>query len=374
MQNNILKIISIADIHFGVIDPKFEYEVLTRDFTSRIATIDFDVIAICGDLFDLKMMSNNPAVSYAIRFIDDLVQLCYMRQATLVLLEGTQSHDNGQLSLFYHYLNQPNIDVRIVEQIKFEIIKGLKVLCVPEKYGLPEEEYKRIFYESGGYDLCLLHGTFRGSFKGSEIATLQSNHAPIFSINNFINCGGPIFMGHYHIPGCYEEYAYYNGSAIRFRFGEEQEKGFLITAFNQVTRMHYTELIPIYSHKYVTINIEHLIKEDPKKIIDYIKSARESQGIDYIRVQFNFANENMNVVRNYFRNVSYVKFHELGKKDKQIQQIDQEILEKNAEYSYVLDNNIGDYDKFVMYMNQNEGYDFITTEELLQLLEDGGPL
>jgi hypothetical protein len=82
----------------------------------------------------------------------------------------------------------------------------------------------------------------------------------------------------------------------------------------------------------------------------------------------------MNIVRNYFRNVNNVKFKELEKKDKQMEQIDQEILEKNKEYSYILDNCIGDYDKFVMYVNQNEGYDFITTDELLKLLEDGGSL
>lgn len=374
MTNNILRIISIADIHFGVIDPKFEYEVLTRDFTNRIAMIDFDIIAICGDLFDLKMMSNNPAISYAIRFVDDLVHLCSARNATLMILEGTQSHDNGQLSLFYHYMNIPTIDVRIIEQIKFEYVKGLKILCIPEKYGLPESEYNKIFFESGGYDMCILHGTFSGSFKGSEVSTLNSNHAPIFSINNFANCGGPILMGHYHIPGCYAEYAYYNGSAVRFRFGEEQEKGFLITAFNVLNRMHYTELIPIKSHSYVTINIEHLINQDPKVIIEYIKNEKETKGIDFIRIQFNYSNENMNIVKNYFRNIGNVKFKELGKKDKQMQQIDQEILEKNIEYSYILDQNIGDYDKFCMYVNQNEGYDFITTEELISLLEDGGRL
>ena len=61
-------IISIADIHFGVIDPKFEYETLSRDFSFRIKNINFDILAICGDLFDSKMMSNNPAISYAMRY------------------------------------------------------------------------------------------------------------------------------------------------------------------------------------------------------------------------------------------------------------------------------------------------------------------
>lgn len=369
MNNRALKIISIADIHFGAMDPKFEYDTLTRDFTKKINTIDFDIIAICGDLFDMKMMSNNPAISYAIRFIDDLVNMCISKNATLMLLEGTQSHDNGQLSLFYNYLYNPAIDLRIIEQIQFEIVKGMRILCIPEKYGVPEEEYNKILFEFGGYDMCILHGTFRGSFKGTEVATLK-NSSPIFSINNFQNCAGPILMGHYHIPGCYEQYAYYNGSALRFAFGEEQEKGFLVTIYNPVTRYHYTELVPIRSHSYITINIDDIVNNDPKDIIEYIKNEKESRGIDYIRVQFKCATDNMNIVRNYFRNNGFVKFQELNKKDREMQQVDEEIIKKNEKYSYILDPSISDYDKFVTYMNQNEGYEFITTDDLIKLLEE----
>lgn len=365
-------IISIADLHFGVMNPKFQYETLTRDFTDKIKMLKFDVLAICGDLFDLKMMSNNPAISYAIQFIDDLVRVCSGCGASLILLEGTQSHDNGQLSLFYHYITNPYIDIRIVEQIQFEMVQGLRILCIPEKYDITEEEYKTFLYESGGYDLCLLHGTFRGSFHNTEVATLHTNHAPIFCMDNFINCAGPILMGHYHIAGCYEEYAYYNGSALRFRFGEEQDKGFLITAYDEYSRRHYTELIPIRSHSYITINVDPLVTEDPKKIIEYIKNEMETKHIDYIRVQFNNMTENMTIVRNYFRTYGNVKLQEMTKRDNQLQEIDQEILQQNIEYSYIIDEKINDYDKFVMYVNQNEGYDFITVEELIKLLEDGG--
>ena len=369
-MNTIKTIISIADIHFGVMDPKFMYETLIRDFTNRIKSLNFDILAICGDLFDSKMMSNNPSISYAIRFIDDLASICSYNNATLVLLEGTQSHDNGQLSLFYNYLNNPSVDVRIVERIKFEDIQGLRVLCIPEKYGISEIDYNNFLFNSGGYDMCFLHGTFRGSFKGSEVATLNTNHAPIFSINNFINCAGPILMGHYHTPGCYEEYAYYNGSALRFRFGEEHPKGFLVTVYDQYTRMHYTELIQINSHKYITIDINDILNKDPKDIIDYIKTEKEVNNIDYIRIQYTQSNDNINIVKNYFRSNSNIKFMETDKKDREIYKIDQEVLETNEQYSYITDTNIGDYDKFVMYMNQNEGYNFITTEELISILED----
>lgn len=370
MMNDTKVIVSIADIHFGVIDPQFMYETLKRDFLSVIEAIQFDIVSICGDLFEMKMMSNNPAVSYAIRFVDDLVRICKSKNASIVLLEGTASHDNGQLKLFYNYCHDKTIDFHIVEQVQFEYVKSLKILCIPEKYGLNKSVYEHHLYESGLYDLCFLHGTYKGSYKGSDIPTLNSNHAPVFCMNHFMNCKGPILMGHYHIAGCYDSYAYYNGSALRYCFGQEQEKGFMITAYNSDTRWHYTELVPIKSHSYITINIDDIISNDPKTVIDYIKKYKEDHGIDYIRVQFTNGNDDMAIVRNYFRNVSNVTIDELDKKSKQAQVINQEIIEKNEKYPYITDKDIGDMDKFVMYVNQNEGFEFITTEELETILSE----
>lgn len=369
-MDDVAVIVSIADIHFGVMDAKFEYETLVRDFINKIDQIKFDIVAICGDLFDSKMMSNNPAISYAIRFIDDLVKICKKHDASIVIIDGTQSHDSGQLKLFYNYLHDKTIDFHIVETIKFEYVKNLKILCIPEKYGIDKSVYEDFLYHQGLYDLCLLHGTYRGSYKGSDVATLSSN-VPVFCMNHFINCCGPILMGHYHVAGCYDGYAYYNGSALRFKFGEEEEKGFMISAVNPITRFHYTELIPIKSHKYITININDIITNDPKSIIDYIKKYKDENGIDYIRVQFNTSNDNMDIVRNYFRNNPNVSIDELKKKDKENWIIDQQIIEKNIQYSYILDKEISDMDKFTMYINQLEGYEFITTDELISILEEG---
>ena len=77
----------------------------------------------------------------------------------------------------------------------------------------------------------------------------------------------------------------------------------------------------------------------------------------------------MNVVRSYFRNSGNVKLQEMNKKEKQAQQIDSAVLEKFSQYDYILDPEVSDYNKFCMYVNQSEGYDFITSDELINLLE-----
>lgn len=369
-MNNVLKIISTADLHMNVLDPEYMYNKLMEEFVMRIQRIDFDVLTICGDIFDSKTMSNHPVISYTLLLMDNIIRVCKEKNATLLLISGTESHDNGQLSLFYHYLQDPTIDIRIVEDIRFEQIKGMRCLCIPEKYGIKEEVYRSFLFDSGLYDMVFMHGTIKGSVFGADVETINSTHAPVFSLKHFANCMGLIISGHIHTPGCYEQYMYYTGSPLRFRFGEEQTKGFLITLFNPYERRHYTELVPIDSYIFNTISINHLITEDPKKIIEYIKQVKQERGIDYIRVQFSNPGENMNIVYNYFRNNSYVKFDEKNKAEKNQQTIDSAVADRLNEYSYILDNNISDYDKFTMYINQNEGYEFITTEELISLLEE----
>ena len=370
LWKQVYKIVSIADIHFGALDAKYMYNTLKEQFVQRIAPLDFDILIVAGDLFDSKFMSNNPIITYAIQFVNDLVNICSMKGASLILLAGTYSHDNGQLNLFYHYISDSNVDIHIVENMEFVNAKGLRILCIPELYNVSKEEYEYYLYGSGRYDVCTLHGTFKDSFKGSEIASLNGNKSPVFSMSNFINCAGPILMGHYHKAGCYQEYAYYNGCPIRFRFGEEEDKGFLVTLYNPYERTHYTELVPIESYIYRTISIDHILNNDPKDIIEYIKHQKEENGIDFIRVQFTKSNENMNIVRNYFRNNGSVKLQELGWQQEQLKRVDQEIIEQNAQYSFLVDPAINEYDKFVTYVNQNEGYEFLTTEELIKILEE----
>ena len=136
----------IADIHFGSIDPKVQYDILKEQFLDKIFRLKLDIISINGDLFDHKFMSNSDVIMYAMDFIDRIVQYCRNTGCTLILLHGTLSHDANQLKLFYRYLNDNTVDVRIVEDARFEIIKNKKILCIPELYGRGSLFYNNLFY------------------------------------------------------------------------------------------------------------------------------------------------------------------------------------------------------------------------------------
>lgn len=361
--------VHIADIHFGAIDPDKHYNILREQFLNKIEQIPFDILSIDGDIFDKKFMANSDAVAYAMLFVRNCVEFCLQKQATLMIIAGTESHDAGQLQLFYGYLSDPNLDIRIVEQAKFEYVKGLKILCIPEEYGKGADYYYKLLDEV--YDSVFMHGTVVGSVYGANKEDLNSSKYPIFSIDSFAGCRGPIVAGHVHKAMCLNGYIYYCSNPIRYRFGEEEEKGFCIVVHNRETMAHKFEFIPIQSFRYDTIDIRALEWNDPKEIIQYLDALLAS-GIDNVRIDFSNLDEPMvqRVVEQYYTNNPHVAIKRFVGKNSSNPEINttNEVLEKYSELDFLLDPKIDEYTKFVNFINHNEGTQFITVDRLKSVL------
>ena len=362
--------IHIADLHFGAFDPATQYKILMEQMYTKIATLPkIDIISIDGDTFDHKVMCNSEAALYATKYVDALVDLCRQKDATLIILGGTYSHDFDQLKLFYHYMDQSNtnsVDVRVITNIQFEWIKGARILMIPELNGLSEEVYQKFFHQSGWYDEAFVHGTFEGSVYGNMV----SGSSRLLTASDFNYCKGVAISGHVHKPGCFQGFYYYCGCPYRWKFGEEEDKGFLILVHDLDTHIHYVSFQPLESYRYDTIYLDELVSEDPKKICDYINNRRISEGIDYIKVKFRVpvVGYNRTIINNYYRNnpTTFIEFISTDEIDKSKQEV--ELL--NTQYSYLIDKSISDLDRFVMYVNEKEGSEFITIDKLNQLLND----
>lgn len=358
--------IHIGDIHFGcAIEPKVEYDIIKEQMVDELESLNFDILSVDGDLFEHKFMSNTDPILYGSLLISDFVNLCKRKNATLVLLSGTKEHDAGQLKLFYHYLRDPEIDIRIVETIQFEYIKGVKVLCIPELYGVDEEIYQFYLKKSGLYDLCFMHGTINGSVYNNNVG--QSR---LFNIDDFSHCRGPIVSGHVHGGGCYNTYFYYTGTPIRYEFGQENPKGFLIVLYDLDSRYHYTYLKEIKSFKYDTINLDDLISSDPKDIIDYINKLHDD-GIDNIRIQFTkeIPTDNLNILKNYYRSSGHIKF-KLSEKKAVIDKtkISDNMKDVYEQYQYLFDPSLSPYDRLAKYITDNEKDIFVTGEQIKNIV------
>lgn len=361
--------IYISDIHFGVIDAKTQYDILMNTFIMKINNIHFDALYIAGDLFDHKLQASSNAVLYAELFINECVKLCRLNNATLILLHGTSSHDSNQLKLFYHYLSDPSIDIRIVENTRFEMIKNKRVLCIPEEYNKGSQYYERFLYNSGFYDGVCMHGTLKGSIYGANEMDLNTKKNPVFDLNNFCKCTGPIISGHVHVAGCFEGHMYYPGSPLRWKFGEEQDKGFIILLHNLDTRQYRIHFEKIESFRYDTINLDHIL-EDPQKVISYVDELKKN-GIDFIRLEFSIDREDcLNIIKHYFQKDPTIKFLETYKKEKNKKSIHEALNSKYTGYDYILDDNIEPEDKLTRYINQELGYEYITIDDLKRIIYD----
>jgi len=358
--------VHIADIHFGAIDPAIQYQILCEQFLTPISQFKFDILAIDGDLFDKKFLASSPAIDYANRFIMDCVNICRSYNATMILLAGTRSHDADQLSMFYGLQYAPDIDFRIVEHLQYEYAKGLKILCIPEEYGKPAEYYADKL--CGVYDTVFMHGTLVGSVYGANKYILESPKAPVFNMDAFGGCRGPIIAGHVHNAACFDSYFYYVSNPIRYRFGEEEEKGFAIVLYNP--RGHLYKFIPIHSFRYDTINIKDITYSDPNDVVVYLDNLK-ANGIDYIRIDFSDKQDlnTQTLIEKHYSNdptVSIKRYSESGKSRKPEEEIIQD--ERFEKMSFLVDNSMDGFTKFVNFVNFNEGKTILSVEQLKAIL------
>lgn len=368
VNNETLITAHIADLHFPVIDPvEKQYNILEEQFLSKIENMPrLDLICVNGDLFDHKIMTNSDATLYASMFVSRLVEIAKYKDATLILLHGTMSHDSNQLKIYYHYMNRSDVDVRIITSLRIENVKGCRILCIPELYGVDESIYQHYLFGSGFYDFAIMHGTFHGAVYGDN-----AGNGRLFRIEDFLNCKGPIISGHVHKPGCFDQHFYYCGSPYRWSFADDHDKGFILMSYNSYSRKYYLDYEPIISDTYKTIDIDSLINNNPLDTIKYINDLKLREGINYIRIKFNnpISNSDKMALSTEYRNNKNVTL-EFFSQERELQRKAEEKIKQDTErVAFLLDNKYTDEQKFVMWVNylkQDEAY--LTVEELTQIL------
>ena len=363
----------ISDLHFGKIDPKVEFNILKEQFIDRIKDLPLDCISIDGDFFDRLFMSNTDTTLYANLFFKELYNVCKNNvkreiHTVLILILGTKNHDADQLRLFYPYLKDKEVDLRIVETIQFQYINGCRVLCIPELYNVTDDEYSKVLYESGAYDMVFMHGSIEGAIYDNKMG-----ESKIFSPSDFSCCMGPVVAGHVHTGPAVHGFCYYNGSPIRWNFGEEETKGFQLVLYDMDTRYYYIHKEPVHSFRYDTISIDDIIMTDPQKVISYINDLREKEGIDYIRLKCvsNYDTQDaLNIIKEYYRTDKTVKF----KFDKEMspdeKSFDQQTVEMYDKYSYLFDKSMSTYEIFARFINDNQSDIIVTADDIIDALKE----
>ena len=162
---------------------------------------------------------------------------------------------------------------------------------------------------------------------------------------------------------------YYVSNPIRYKFGEEEEKGYGILVTNSYG--HCYKFIPITSFRYDTIAIRDLGLTDPDAIINHINNL-QTNGIDHIRLVCTGLDPIVtNAVSQYYNRSDGIKVEkEKASKSTDSPAVDttQEILDKYKDLGFLLDPNINEYEKLSRFINYNLGGEFITVDELRAIL------
>ena len=359
----------ISDLHFPAMDPRKQYNILEDQFLKKIEAMPrLDLICVNGDLYDHKLMTSSDGTLYASMFVSRLVDIAKLHNATLILLQGTMSHDANQLKIYYHYMQRKDVDVRVVTNIRFEMVKNCRVLCIPELYGVPEEYYQHILFGSDFYDLCIMHGTIQGAVYGDNVGSGR-----LFRMEDFLNCKGPIIAGHVHKAATYYDHFYYCGSPYRWRFDDDCFKGFILMSYNMNTRQYYLDYEEIISDIYKTITLDELVNNDPIETINYIRNLKATEGINYIKVKFNSAipGSSRMAMNDNFRNDDSITLEFFSPEREIAKQAEARIKEDGEKFAFLLDPRLTDEQKFVMWVNyQKKDETFLTVEELEEMLKE----
>ena len=359
----------ISDLHFPAMDPRKQYNILEDQFLKKIEAMPrLDLICVNGDLYDHKLMTSSDGTLYASMFVSRLVDITKLHNATLILLQGTMSHDANQLKIYYHYMQRKDVDVRVVTNIRFEMVKNCRVLCIPELYGVPEEYYQHILFGSDFYDLCIMHGTIQGAVYGDNVGSGR-----LFRMEDFLNCKRPIIAGHVHKAATYYDHFYYCGSPYRWRFDDDCFKGFILMSYNMNTRQYYLDYEEIISDIYKTITLDELVNNDPIETINYIRNLKATEGINYIKVKFNSAipGSSRMAMNDNFRNDDSITLEFFSPEREIAKQAEARIKEDGEKFAFLLDPRLTDEQKFVMWVNyQKKDETFLTVEELEEMLKE----
>lgn len=348
------RVAMIADVHLGVLPVKQQMTELGEIFFHDLRQLDaLDLIVVLGDVYDRKIYVNDRTTDLAIWFFQELIQIAREKHAKVRLIYGTKSHEANQ----YNLLTQVptfGVDIQVIDRAQAEQIDGLQMLYLPEEHLYSKTEYyKELLYEcQEKYQYIFGHGVINEIMK-SDKEDLEKKkesvrlHVPKFTIGDFKQCcDGQVFFGHYHIHSEYDDFVHYVGSYSRWKFGEEEPKGYMISEYkkgkyannfieNPLTPKYHT-IFYGYDHR-IFSSEDELIKEFQK-----IESLIEQGVFQFIRCMINLPStlDNpdfyVNAFRERFRFSTNVKVEYGNGSTERVRVADKEKAKKlQDEYGYI---------------------------------------
>ena len=360
----IYKFMVLADLHWGAMDPILTYDnlKLVTDFIKEMrGEIDFVVIA--GDYFDYRIQLNSKTSIYAVKWFEDLMDTCRKNGVRKVrMFKGTREHDNDQLEVFRPAYEDDTGYFRLYNETTSErLFHDLKVVFCPD------ENINLIDYNETKWnqfvpfcDLGFFHGNFDTILPRIEYERIQSGKLPImvYEYERFAKLiRGPLISGHWHVA-TEDRSLYYVGSFDRWKFGEEEPKGFIYGCYNTETSEYFIHRIinenaRIYRTLILTDD-EYKGPADFAQAYDQIKNLLANDSMMQLRVVFIMSKndpdllEAFNVFQKHFSSSRQVKMEVKNLQKREEKKLKKKIAETTSkQISFIFDKDVRSVPKII---------------------------
>lgn len=359
------KLLVIGDIHFGY----YPAELLYKEFELVINNItkDIDAVFIAGDYFDTKLSLSSKHSLYAIKTFCDILDKCEKTDTKLRMIRGTASHDpENQLINLSSIAKSSKVDFKLYLTVgEEELFPDFNVLYVPEEYMENKDEYYKEFFNKK-YQCIIGHGMFEETnFVTNK--TLNMKKYPVFN-STFIEkiCDGPIIFGHIHKSQKIRNRIMYTGSFTRSRYGEEEDKGFIIATYEtENNSTDFKFIINDKATKFDTVSIldtSEIFSLLLNEQIQFIKEMISTYKKDKLRIKINIPKNYDNTkvfidsVTTVFGNMENVDIVIMDNTKEETKQKTKEIVDKlMLKYNFIFDKSISYEEKIQQFIYNKKG-------------------
>lgn len=251
--------VAMADLHIGVkhISAETLKKQLKKNFFKVLTNMKYlDGIFICGDILHTILSLNSDYSDLYMWFIAKVYRIAKKKNATVIIIKGTRSHDNSQLNNIKSYINNDeNVDFRIYETVEeITLWDNYKVLVLPDIKVKNLSDIGKYLTCDKKYDLILGHGlisTMRFFVQETENSPTKTYE---YDVDKLIDSSkGPVLFGHIHQYQSIRDHFWYIGPFTLLERGGI-DAGFVVGG--------------IYDKDRTKFRIEHYVNPDSANYYD----------------------------------------------------------------------------------------------------------
>ena len=284
-------------------------------------------------------------------FIDQVYKLARKKNSTVIIIKGTQSHDNDQLSNIRSYtLNDDNVDFRIYEHVEeITIWDDYRALVLPDVKPKQLKDIDQFITCDKKYDIILGHGVIDSMKYFIQESEHTSTKTYVYEVDKLKqSCNGPILFGHIHQYQQIRDQFYYVGPFTLLERGG-LNAGYVTVGMHNSDRTHFKveQYVNPDSAEYLDLNInkklmdEYPIDDIIEAIDEIIEDTKENDLIT-LRITKGDAIDSIDkiaMLESRYRSdkrISIVK----KIKTKAEEESEQKNQERKDKFAYCMDNNL----------------------------------